>query len=323
MTIRFLLTVAMAAAAMPCTVLPAAANDTALLVAQAADQAAEKEAFEAAKELGTVEAWDAFLSNFPTGFRADLARAYVKKLGEAAPAPTAAPLPVTPAAAPAAPLMRPSIGNLELAPSRREAAKLATAARTNCSERAYMKSAASNSQARITFINYGARPFDVFWIDENGQQQLYGEIKKDRQATVDTFTGHPWMLAELNGACLTIAIPNPGPQVFVMGADAPVETPAAANNSSSDCGKGRVRIDGRCVRKSQAADFCGPGYRPEGGRCVQGYQPPPKKQKANTGGGGGGHPWETPRCRAIMAQCNNGANPSACQQHELSCTYQD
>ena len=43
---------------------------------------AEKDAFEAAKELGTVEAWDAFLSNYPTGFHADLARAYVKKLAE-------------------------------------------------------------------------------------------------------------------------------------------------------------------------------------------------------------------------------------------------
>jgi uncharacterized protein YecT (DUF1311 family) len=61
--------------------------------ALAEDAAAEKEAFEAAKELGTVEAWDAFLSNHPSGFYADLARAYVKKLaGEpaaSAPAPAA------------------------------------------------------------------------------------------------------------------------------------------------------------------------------------------------------------------------------------------
>ncbi|MGQ0674303.1 MAG: SH3 domain-containing protein, partial [Hyphomicrobium sp.] len=42
----------------------------------------EKDAFEAAKALGTVEAWDAFLANYPTGFHADLARAYVKKLAE-------------------------------------------------------------------------------------------------------------------------------------------------------------------------------------------------------------------------------------------------
>jgi hypothetical protein len=36
---------------------------------------AEKEAFESAKELGTVEAWEAFLANYSSGFRADLARA--------------------------------------------------------------------------------------------------------------------------------------------------------------------------------------------------------------------------------------------------------
>ncbi len=43
----------------------------------------EKEAFQAARDLGTIEAWQAFLSNFPTGFRADLARAYLKELGGA------------------------------------------------------------------------------------------------------------------------------------------------------------------------------------------------------------------------------------------------
>jgi uncharacterized protein YecT (DUF1311 family) len=50
--------------------------------ALAEEATAEKEAFEAAKELGTVEAWDAFLSSHPTGFYADLARAYVKKLAD-------------------------------------------------------------------------------------------------------------------------------------------------------------------------------------------------------------------------------------------------
>lgn len=39
-----------------------------------------KEAFEAAKELGTREAWEAFLASYPTGFYADLARAYMRSL---------------------------------------------------------------------------------------------------------------------------------------------------------------------------------------------------------------------------------------------------
>lgn len=64
--------------------------------------AAEKEAFEAAKALETVEGWQAFLKNFPTGFRADLAKAYLNKLsgaGSAAQPPAAAPSPSVPAAA--------------------------------------------------------------------------------------------------------------------------------------------------------------------------------------------------------------------------------
>ena len=63
-----------------------------------------KEAFEAAKQLGTAEAWNAFLTSYPTGFYADLARAYVKKLGgsEAAPVPVAQPQAPAPVAPPAA-----------------------------------------------------------------------------------------------------------------------------------------------------------------------------------------------------------------------------
>ena len=66
-------------------------------LAQGADTSS-KEAFDAAKELGTVEAWNAFLANYPTGFYADLARAYVAKLGG-----TVAPPPAVAAPAPAAP----------------------------------------------------------------------------------------------------------------------------------------------------------------------------------------------------------------------------
>ena len=76
-----------------------------------AQQASAKEAFEAARELGTIEAWEAFLASYPNGFYADLARAYLRKLAggappAAGPAPAAAPAPAprsAPAPAPAAP----------------------------------------------------------------------------------------------------------------------------------------------------------------------------------------------------------------------------
>jgi hypothetical protein len=73
--------------------------------AQSGDVAA-KEAFEAARALGTVAAWEAFLTNFPTGFYADLARAYMQNLraggaAPAAPAQSATPRPAAPQPAPA------------------------------------------------------------------------------------------------------------------------------------------------------------------------------------------------------------------------------
>lgn len=70
---------------------------------------AEKQAFEAAKELGTIEAWEAFLNNYPGGFHADLARAYLKRMANTPPAaaPAAAPqvaAPPPPPVAAAAPV---------------------------------------------------------------------------------------------------------------------------------------------------------------------------------------------------------------------------
>ncbi len=49
-----------------------------------------KDAFAAAKELGTADAWNAFLASYPKGFLADLARAYLNKLGAASSAAPAA-----------------------------------------------------------------------------------------------------------------------------------------------------------------------------------------------------------------------------------------
>lgn len=70
--------------------MPAIAISTGSVPAQAADMS-EKEAYDAAKSLGTVEAWDAFLSNYPSGFHAELARAYVKRLSATTPSPAPSP----------------------------------------------------------------------------------------------------------------------------------------------------------------------------------------------------------------------------------------
>lgn len=88
------------------------------VVAQASAAQVQKDAFDSAKELGTVEAWDAFLSAYPTGFYSDLARAYVKKLVDE-PSPPRAPVavqPQQPGAPPATTVTQPQQAAVPAAP---------------------------------------------------------------------------------------------------------------------------------------------------------------------------------------------------------------
>ncbi|MFO7478043.1 MAG: hypothetical protein R6X03_06830 [Methyloceanibacter sp.] len=55
--------------------------------------------------------------------------------------------------------------------------------------------------------------------------------------------------------------------------------PAAKKKTVTRCGKSQVLIEGKCIAKRDAASYCGPGYRLQGNKCVQGYaKPKPQKQ---------------------------------------------
>lgn len=84
---RRLVTIVMLAAAplAPCFDTPALRL---IETATAAEDASAKEAFDTARGLGTVEAWNAFLESYPEGFHANLARAYLKRLGGESSKPT-------------------------------------------------------------------------------------------------------------------------------------------------------------------------------------------------------------------------------------------
>lgn len=58
----------------------------------AAEGISVKDAFEAAKALNTAEGWQLFLDSYPTGYYAEIARGFLKRLGAAEP-PAAAPAP--------------------------------------------------------------------------------------------------------------------------------------------------------------------------------------------------------------------------------------
>jgi len=232
----------------------------------------EKEAFESAKELGTVEAWDAFLANYPSGFHADLARAYIKKLGSTR--GNGAPPPPPPANAQA---LGPVLSSISKAPDPKTLAEIPYPAQRSCSERANLRSERSDTPAKITFVHYSGPRRDVHWLDYSGQARNMITVKPGQQTTADTFLTHPWMITDASGNCIEIVLPRPVPSVVRFGTPS---QPAKSSSSAKKCRRGFLRIEGKCIRKRDAASYCGPGYRLQGDKCVQGYQAPkPQAQR--------------------------------------------
>jgi VHL beta domain len=341
--------------------------------AESAGGSAEKDAFAAAKELGTAEAWEAFIASYPSGFHADLARAYIKKLSGAGASPptnagtggvnglnvtfveyaggafvkngpdtwveqkksggdalrfnetfrsgqevklfdkrrkvhislnladgsiwyapdgkpltklyeivsvrgadTAPPAPISETAAdPQA--LGPVVSSISKAPSTKLIASVPYPAKRSCSERGNLRSQRYDTPAKITFVHYAGNRRDVHWLDYSGRAHNFITIKPGQQVTAETFLTHPWMITDGSGNCLEIVLPRPGTSIVRFGAPA---TAPAKTVSKKKCRKGYIRLDGKCIRKRDAAGYCGPGYRAQGGKCVQGYRaPPPQAQR--------------------------------------------
>ncbi len=148
------------------------------------DASLEKEAFEAAKDLGTVEAWEAFLKSFSSGFRADLAKAYIKKLAEGGPAGNQQ----SPADAGPAP----------------DNAALPDAEALACREVGKLRSEKSASAAKLVFSNQSDSERRITWIDFRGKEQKSIILAPGQENIQQTFLTHPWLVRDADGKCLQV-----------------------------------------------------------------------------------------------------------------------
>ncbi|HUU26163.1 MAG TPA: hypothetical protein VMW68_11455 [Methyloceanibacter sp.] len=244
--------------------------------ADSASDGAEKDAFGSAKELGTVAAFEAFLSSHPSGFYADLARAYVDKLNKAEAAPS--PPPPTPAQQTPPPP----------APSPKPKAAAGLGPDPSCQDLFKVKSQGSNAKAKITFINKSGAYRSIMWLDFSGQPKDYANLQAGEKLTLDTFMTHPWMVTDGPGNCIEIFIPHAGTRVVTLKAPdgsvkaappppkkvEPAPKPAPKKKAAPKCRSRSVLIDGKCILKRNAQTHCGPGYRLQGNKCVQGYAKP-------------------------------------------------
>lgn len=268
-------------------------------------------AFESAKELGTAEAWNAFLANYPTGFHADLARAYLKKMTDPASGVVSA---ASPVAAP------------------RSAANFAE--ELSCSETSSLRSEKSETPARVTFVNTSGMYRSILWIDGKGGFKDFGGLNSGEQLTIDTFVTHPWMIATGPGDCLQIFRPvagsstvelrrlaaDDGPRASTSSKPAPVPASVQKSpvNKTPVCGRNFKLRSGKCVPIQNCGQHA---YRSAGGdcRCKKNYEMRGGKCRWKTDKNGFEvAPWKKPGCSTLQTQCNNGVG-SACMKYEETC----
>lgn len=172
-------------------------------MAQASDSP-ESAAFEQAKELGTADAWHAFVNAFPTGFHADLARAYLKKLGD-----------------------QTQTANVQAAQTISSSAQ---AVGLKCTQLKGMRSLGDGVPTKITFINISGSDRLVKWVDYEGRLQDNGRLKAGHQVTIDTYRTHPFLIATPSGDCLQIFLPGDERATVELGANV---RPAAATTTTT------------------------------------------------------------------------------------------
>ena len=192
----------------------------------------EKDAFEAAKSLGTAQAWDAFLAHYPSGFHADLARAYLKKLAG----------PDAPSASTPAMAAGPSNPARELP----------------CKDAKKLSSEQSTQPAKIHFVNNSGTTLVIQWIDFKGNLKEYAQLKPGDDMTQDTFLSHPWIAAYQEGSCRQLFLPKEGvslarllPEDQLSKAEEPGDHGPTPEQTCKDAGQD---YDGsKCVARKKAS----------------------------------------------------------------------
>lgn len=205
---------------------------------------AEK-AFDAAKELGTIDAWQAFLANYPTGFHADLARAYLKKLQDNAPPSLSTSSSLTEFPTPAG-----SWGGIVRDGEGQQYKQVAI----------LPEGTPVSLMGKTETLDNGYPWFKIWFGTDQRKGYMWGGI------LCSTGAERP----DLYKTCSAKVTPPQPVQA------SPVVAPKAAQPVPIRCAAGYIAINGRCVLKRNAATHCGPGFHAQGGTCVPGYVAPKK-----------------------------------------------
>jgi len=78
----------------------------------------------------------------------------------------------------------------------------------SCSEIASLHSIESREKSTIQVRNSSKELAQLFWIDYKGNAEFWAELQPDTFTTFLTYVGHPWVIRDITGKCLTVFIPK-------------------------------------------------------------------------------------------------------------------
>ncbi|MFN0123822.1 MAG: Ig-like domain-containing protein [Blastocatellia bacterium] len=77
----------------------------------------------------------------------------------------------------------------------------------DCSRQSSLRSTEAVIQTEIEFVNESAETRRVFWLDYNGQLNLYGTLNPGESYVQGTFVTHPWVVTDASSQCRGIYLP--------------------------------------------------------------------------------------------------------------------
>jgi hypothetical protein len=87
-------------------------------------------------------------------------------------------------------------------------------AATACAREFDYASRPSQESTGMTFVNRSEQALQVFWLDFQGYRKFYRQLSPGDRFRQDTFIGHNWLVATMDGRCVGIFKATPESLAF-------------------------------------------------------------------------------------------------------------
>jgi VHL beta domain len=110
---------------------------------------------------------------------------------------------------------------------------------SSCQSEETRESTEGTAPATLTINNFTDAPFDLFWLDYDGERVSYQVSRPHSTQTQATWLTHPWVLADPQGTCYLLIVMTSVQQTMSIGTttgevlETPEPTPSAQPTDSN------------------------------------------------------------------------------------------